>query len=87
MKSVYLDDAENDKLLHRLLLSLACWLMLARRLCIYNVGLKVDVAQEISIVIITKKFARVKDTVVLCVFCFWQFTLPYLGLATHYLES
>ena len=36
--SMYLDDAGNDKLFHRLLLSLVCWLMLARRLCVYNVG-------------------------------------------------
>jgi len=39
IKFIYLDYAGNDKLL---LLSLVCWLMLARRLCVYNAGLKVD---------------------------------------------
>jgi len=43
----------NDKLLNRLLLSLGCLLMLARRLCVYNPGLKVDAAQEILTVIMT----------------------------------
>jgi len=38
--------------LTRLLLSLGCWLMLARRFCVYSVGLKVDTALEILIVII-----------------------------------
>jgi len=41
----------NNKLLHWLLLSLACWLMLARRLCGYNAGLKVDASQEILTVV------------------------------------
>jgi len=34
----------NDELLNRLLLSLGCWLMLARKFCVYNAGLKVDAA-------------------------------------------
>jgi len=45
-----------------LLLSLGCWLMLARRFCVYNAGLKVDVAREILTAIMTKPFAHVKDT-------------------------
>jgi len=48
-----LDHAGNDKLLNRLLLSLWCWLMLARMFCVYNVGLKVDMAREILTVIKT----------------------------------
>jgi len=39
--------------------------MLARRFCVFNVGLKVDAAQEISTMIMTSNdetFARVKDT-------------------------
>ena len=47
MKLVYLDDAGNDKLLYLLLLSLASWLTLARRLCVNNAGLKVDATQEV----------------------------------------
>ena len=48
-----------------LLLSLVCWLMLARRLCVYNAGLKVDASRGILTVImmhITKMFTCVKDT-------------------------
>jgi len=47
------------KLLHWLLVSLACWLRLARRLCIYNVSLKVDTAREISIVVMTSYYKNV----------------------------
>ena len=47
-KIIYLDDAGNDKLLHLLLLSLACWLMLERRSCVYNTGLKVDKSRDID---------------------------------------
>jgi len=36
--------------------------MLARRLCIFNAGLKVDAAREISTMIMMKMFVRVKDT-------------------------
>jgi len=43
-KFIDLDHAGNDKLLNQLLLSLGCWLMLARRFCVCNAGLKVDVA-------------------------------------------
>jgi len=53
MKFVYFDGAGNDKLPHWLLLSLACWLMLARRLCVYNVGTKVGAAWEILTVVMT----------------------------------
>jgi len=62
MKFIDLDHAGNDKKLNRLLLSLGCWLMLARMFCVYNVGLKVDTAREILTVIMTKTSARVKDT-------------------------
>jgi len=41
-KFINLDHAGNDKLLNQLFLSLGCWLMLARRFCVYNAGLKVD---------------------------------------------
>jgi len=43
-KFIDLDHAGNDELLNQLLLSLGCWLMLARRFCVYNAGLKVDAA-------------------------------------------
>jgi len=43
-KFIDLDHAGNDKLLNQLLLSLGCWLMLARRFCVYNADLKVDAA-------------------------------------------
>jgi len=46
-KFIDLDHAGNDKLLSQLLLSLDCLLMLARRFCVYNAGLKVDAAREI----------------------------------------
>jgi len=46
-KLINLDDAGNSKLLHRLLLSLVCWLMLARRLSGHHAGLKVDTSREI----------------------------------------
>ena len=49
----YLDDAGKDKLLHGLLLSLVCYLMLAGRLCVYNAGLKVDVSRDILTVVLT----------------------------------
>ena len=58
-KFVYLGNVRNDKLLHCLLLSLACWLMLARKLCVYNVGLKVDAAQEILIVVMMSYYENV----------------------------
>jgi len=41
MKFIDLDHAGNGKLLNRLL---GCWFMLARRFCVYNTGLKVDMA-------------------------------------------
>jgi len=56
--------------------------MLARKFCVYNAGLEVDVAQDILTVIMTKMFAHVKDqhTVVYCAFCFWQSLCPFLAL-------
>jgi len=43
-KFIDLDHAGNEKLLDQLRLSLDCRLMLARRFCVYNAGLKVDKA-------------------------------------------
>jgi len=43
-KFINLDCVGSAKLLNQLLLSLGCWLMLARRFCVYNAGLKVDLA-------------------------------------------
>jgi len=43
-KFIDFDHAGNDKLLNLLFLSLGCWLMLAKRFCVYNAGLKVDAA-------------------------------------------
>jgi len=43
-KFIDLDHAGNEKLLNRLLLSLGYWLMLTRRFCVYNAGLKVGSA-------------------------------------------
>jgi len=79
-----LDHAGNDKLLNQLLLSLGCWLMLARRFCVFNAGLKVDAAREILTVIMTSNhetLAHVKDThtVVRRVFCFWRSFCPFLA--------
>jgi len=61
MKFIDLDHAGNDKLLNQLLLSLGCWLMLARRFCIHNVGLKVDAAREILTVIMTSNDENVRS--------------------------
>ena len=87
----YLDDAGKDKLLHWLLLSSVRWLMLARRLCVYNAGLKVGARREISTVVMMSYYENVRSckrhTVVRRAFCFWRFTLLFLGLATHYRES
>ena len=90
-KFTYLDDDRNDKLLHWLLLSLVCWLMLERRLCVYNVGLKVDANREILTVIMMSCYKKVhsckRHTIVRRAFCFWRFALLFLGLSTHYRES
>jgi len=48
-KFIDLDHAGNDKPLTDCFLSLGCWLMLVRRFHVYNAGLKVDEAREISI--------------------------------------
>jgi len=91
-KFINLDHPGNDKLLNQLLLSLGCWLMLARRFCTYNAGLKVNAAREILTVIMMSNDENVRSckrhTVVRRVFCFWQsLCLPFLDLATHYRES
>jgi len=90
-KFIFLDDAGNGKLLHWLLLSLVCWLMLARRLCVYNAGLKVDTSGEILTVVMTSYYENVRSCkrhIVVCrALCFWRFTSLFLGLATHYCQS
>jgi len=79
-----LDHAGNDKLLNQLLLSLGCWLILARRFCVYNAGLTVDTAREILTVIMTSNGKNVglckRHTVVCHAFCFWQLLCPFLAL-------
>jgi len=59
--------------LNQLLLSLGCWLMLARRFCVYNVGLKVHAAQEILTVIMMSNDKNI------CTFCFWRSLYPFLA--------
>jgi len=90
-KFIYLDNAGNDKLLHWLLLSLGCWLMLERRFCVYNAGVKVDASREILTVIMMSYYKNVRmckrHIVVGRTICFWQFVLLFLGLATNYRES
>jgi len=57
-----------------------CWLMLARRFCVFNAGLKVDAAREILAVIMTSNDENVRSckrhTVVRCALCFWQSLCP-----------
>jgi len=71
------------ELLDRLLLSLGCWLMFARRFCVFNVGLKFDTAQEILTVIMTsndENFRLCKrHTVVRHAFCFRRSLCPFLA--------
>jgi len=90
-KFIYSDDAGNNKLLHWLLSSLACWLMLERRLCVYNAGLKVDTSRKILTVIMASYNENVhsckRHTVVCRAFCFWRFPFLFLRLATYYCES
>jgi len=90
MEFINLDHAGNDKLLIQLLLSLGCWLMLPRRFCVYNVGLKVDAAREILTVIMKSNDENVRSckrhSSLSCVL-FLAIALPFLGLATHYRES
>jgi len=83
MKFIDLDHAGNDKLLNQLLLSLGCWLMLARRFCVYNAGLKVDAAREILTVIMMSNNENVRlckrHTVVRRAFYFWRLLCPFLA--------
>jgi len=78
-----LGHAGNDKLLNRLLLSLGCWLVLVRRFCVYNAGLKVDADREILTVIMTSNDENVRSckrhTVLHRAFCFWQSLCPFLA--------
>jgi len=67
--------------------------MLARRFCVYNVGLKVDMAREILTVIMMSNDENVRSckrhTVVCCAFCFWRSLCPFLAsqLTTVSLDS
>jgi len=82
----FLDHAGNDNLLNQLLLSLGCWLMLARTFCVYNAGLKVDTAREILTVIMASNDENVRSckrhtvAIVCCTFCFWRSLCPFLAL-------
>jgi len=73
----------NDKLLNQLLLFLGCWLMLARRFCVYDVGLKVDVVRKILTVIMMSNDENIcsfrRHTVVRRAFCFWQSLYSFLA--------
>jgi len=57
--------------------------MLARRFCVFNAGLKVDAAREISTMIMKLNDENVrsckKHTVVCHVFCFWRSLCPFLA--------
>jgi len=57
--------------------------MLARRFCVYNVGLKVGTAREILTVIMTSNDENVhsckRHTVPHRAFCFWQWLCPFLA--------
>ena len=68
----------NNKLLHWLLLFLVYWLMLARRLCVYNADLKTSYYQNVRL---CKRHIVVHHE-----FGFWRFALLFLGLVTHYHE-
>jgi len=64
--------------------------MLARRLHVYNAGLKVDASREILTVVMTPHYKIVpsckRHAVVCHVYCFWRFALLFLGLATVSLD-
>jgi len=71
------------ELLNQLLLSLGCWLMLARRFCVYNAGLKLKWLERYWLWLwhqMTKINVRSckRHTVVPHVFCFWQSPCPFL---------
>ena len=83
-----------------MLLSLACWLMLERRLCVYNVGLKVDVSREILTVVMMSYYENVcsskRHTAVchtfyfgdsLCSFLASWLTTVSLDICDQYLEK
>jgi len=57
--------------------------MLARRFCVFNAGLKVDVVREILTVIMMSYDENVhsckRHTVVHRAFCFWQSLCPFLA--------
>jgi len=62
--------------------------MLAKRFCVFNAGLKVDAAREISTMIMTSNGENVRSCKRHTVVCLvLAIALPFLGLATHYRES
>jgi len=77
------DHAGDDKLLNQLLLSL---LMLVRRFCVYNSGLKADAAREILAVIMTSNDKNVRLFKRHLRVLFLAIALPFLSVATHYLS-
>jgi len=82
-KFIDLGHAGNDKLFNWLLLTLGRWLMLARRFCVYNASLKVDVAVILT-VILTSNDENVhsckRPTVFHRAFCFWRLLCAFLAL-------
>jgi len=70
---------------------LARWLMLARKLCVYSAGLKVDVTREIWTVVMTSYYKNAcsckRHTVVCRAHFIFGNLLCFFGLATHYHES
>jgi len=53
--------------------------MLARKLCVYNAGLKVDATQELLTVVIMKMFARVKTHKFVMHFVFGDLLCSFLA--------
>jgi len=55
--------------------------MLARRFCVFNAGLKVDAAREISTMTSNDEYVRLckRHTVVHRAFCFWRPLSPFLA--------
>jgi len=86
-KFINLDHAENNELLNQLLLSFGCWLMLTRRFCVYNAGLKLtrlDCDYDIK----WRKHSLMQTTHSSSLHVlFLAITLAFLGLQIHYRES
>jgi len=83
-KFIDLDHAGND---NQLLLSLGCWLMLARTFFVYNAGLKVDAVQEILTVIMMSNDENVRTHSSSSRVLFLAIAFPFLGLTTVSLDK